>query len=55
MISTDETNLIISNEETKCIMKIVKPFKDSDLLRKAVTKAIKNEAKNKRVNFLVSC
>ena len=37
--------LIIFIEETNCIMEIVQSLKDSDLLIKCVTEAIKNEVK----------
>ena len=39
------TTLIISNEEINDIMKIVEALKDSNILRKGVTKTIKNEIK----------
>ena len=42
------TTLIISNEEMNDIMKIVKSLKESGLLIKAVSQAIKNEAKTKK-------
>ena len=45
------TKLIISNEETEDIMKIVKSLQESGLLIKDVSKIIKNEAKNKKVDF----
>ena len=37
------TTLTISNEEMNDIMKIVKAFKDSNILLKEVTKTIKSE------------
>ena len=40
--------LIISNEEIKDIMKIVKSLEVSDLLVNAVTEAIENEAKEQK-------
>ena len=43
--------LIISNEEMNDIMKIVKSLEESGLLIKDVSKAIKNEAKNKKEDF----
>ena len=39
------TTLIISNEETNDIMKIVQALEDSNILLKGVTKTIKNETK----------
>ena len=47
------TTLIISNEEMDDIMKRSKYLEESGLLMKVVSKAIKNEAKNKGVDFLV--
>ena len=41
------TTLIISNEETNDIMKIVNSLEESGLLIKDVSKTIKNEAKEK--------
>ena len=37
--------LIMSNDEIKDIIKIVKPLEDSDLLLKRVSETIQNEAK----------
>ena len=45
------TTLILSNEEMNDIMKIVKSLEESGLLIKDVSKAIKNEAKNKKEDF----
>ena len=45
------TTLTISNEEMNDIMKIVKAFKDSNILLKEVTKTIKSET-NKKEDFL---
>ena len=42
------TALIISNEEIKDIMKIVKSLKESGLLIKIVTETIKNESKEQK-------
>ena len=39
------TALIISNEEVKDIMKIVRSLEESGLLIKSVSESIKNEAK----------
>ena len=52
------SGLIISNEEIKDILKKVKNLKESGLLVKGVTETIKNEVKNKKVEFLtcyISC
>ena len=48
MFGSGTTSLIISNEEMNDIMKIVKSLKESGLLIKAVSQAIKNEAKTKK-------
>ena len=44
--------LIISNDEVKDIIKIVKSLKDSTLLPEGVSKTIQNEAKEHRGGFL---
>ena len=46
------TTLIISNEEMNDIMKIVQALEDSNILRKGVTKTIKNETKEQKGGFL---
>ena len=46
------TPLIISDEEMKDIMKIVKSLEDSRLLLKGVSEAIQNEAKERKGGFL---
>ena len=46
------TTLIISNEETNDIMKIVQAFEDSNILLKGVPKTIKNETKEQKGGFL---
>ena len=46
------TTLIISNEETNDIMKIVKSLEDSNILLKRVTKTIENETKEQKGGFL---
>ena len=46
------TTVIISNDEMKDIIKIVKSLKDSGLLLKGVSKTIKNEAKEQKGGFL---
>ena len=52
MLGSAFTTLIISNEEMKAIMKIVKPLKDSALLIKGVSETIKNKAKEQNGGFL---
>ena len=42
------TTLIISNDDMKEIMKIVKSLEDSGLLLKGVSETIQNEAKEKK-------
>ena len=42
---------IISYEEMDDIMKIVKSPEESGLLMKGVSEGVKNEAKNKNLNF----
>ena len=46
------TTLIISNEEMKDIMKIIKSLEDSGLLIKGVSETIQNEAKEQKGGFL---
>ena len=43
--SGHNTSLIISNDEIKDILKIVKSLEDSELLLEGVSETIKNEAK----------
>ena len=52
MFGSGFTALIISNEEWKIIVKIVKSFEDSSLITKGVSKTIKNEAKEQKEGFL---
>ena len=52
MFGSGFTALIISNEEWKIIMKIVKSFEDSSFITKGVSKTIKNEAKEQKEGFL---
>ena len=47
----DATSLIISNEEMKDIVKIIKSLEESGLLIKRVSKTIKNEAKEQKGGF----
>ena len=46
------TTLIISNDEMKDIIKIVKSLEDSGLLFKGVSETIQNEAKEQKGGFL---
>ena len=46
------TTLIISNDETHDIIKIVKYLQDSGLLIKKVTETIQNEVKEQKGGFL---
>ena len=46
------TILIISNDEIKNIIEIVKSLEDSGLLLKGVSETIQNEAKEQRRGFL---
>ena len=45
--------LVFSNEDLNDIMRKVKSFEESDLLIKGVFQTIKNETKNKKMDFLV--
>ena len=51
MHGSGATTLIISNEEMNDIMKIVQALKDSNILLKGVTKAIKSETKEQKGEF----
>ena len=46
------TALIISNEEIRDIIKIVKSIEESGLLIKGISETIKNEAKGQNEDFL---
>ena len=46
------TTLIISNDEMKDIIKIVKSLEDSGLLLKAVTETVQNEVKEQKGGFI---
>ena len=48
----NNTILIISNDETKDIIRIVKSLEDSGLLFKGLSETIQNEAKEQRGGFL---
>ena len=43
--------LIIEQEDMKDIMKIIKALENSGILLKGISKTIKNETKNKEVDF----
>ena len=47
----ETTAVIISNEEREDIMKIVKSYKESGLLMKRISEAIKNEVREQREDF----
>ena len=49
---SETTTLIISNEETNDIMKIVQALEDFNILSKGVTEAIKNETKEQKGVFV---
>ena len=46
------TTIIISNEKTNDIMKIIQSLEDSNILLKGVTKTIENETKEQKGGFL---
>ena len=48
ILGSGTTTLIISNDEMKVIIRIVKYLKESGLLLKGVSETIKNEAKEKK-------
>ena len=50
--SGHNTTLIISNDEMKDILKIVKSLEDSGLLLEGVSETIKNKAKEQKGGFL---
>ena len=53
ILGSETTTLIISNDERKDIIKIVKSLEDTGLLLKGVSEAIQNEAKELKKDFLV--
>ena len=53
MLATGNSTLIISNDEIKDIIKIVKFFEDSGLLLKGVSETTKNEARKQKKDLLV--
>lgn len=52
---TGKTALIVSNEERRGMMEIVKSLEDSGLVKKGIIQTIENKKKEKRDGFLVSC
>ena len=50
--SSNNTALIISNDEMEDIIKIVKSLEDSGLLLKGVTETVQNEVKEQKGGFL---
>ena len=52
IFGSDTTALIISNEEMKTAMKIVKSVEHSVLLMKVIREAIKNEVKKQKDRFI---
>ena len=53
MFGSSVTTLIVSNEEMKNIMEIVKSREESDLLIKSASETIKNEVKEQKGGFFV--
>ena len=51
ILGSGNTTLIISNDEMKGIIKIVKSLEDSDLLLKGVSETVQNEAKKQKGEF----
>ena len=51
MAFSNNTTLIISNDETKDFIEIVKSLEDSGLLLKSVSETIQNEAKEQKGGF----
>ena len=52
ILGSETTTLIISNDEMKGILKIVKSLEDSGLLLKGVIETVKNKAKEQTGGFL---
>ena len=52
IFGSGKTTLIISNDEMKDIIKIVKSLEDSGLLLKGVTETVQNEVKEQKGGFL---
>ena len=49
--SENHTTLIISNDDTQYLLKIVKSLEDSGILLDGITETVKNEVKSKKVAF----
>ena len=52
ILGSGYTTLIISNNEIKDIIEIVKYLEDSDLLLEEVTETVQNEVKEQKWEFL---
>ena len=52
ILGSGTTTLIISNDEMKDILKIVKSLEDSGILLKGVSETIKDESKEQKGGFL---
>ena len=52
ILGSGTTTLLMSNDEIKDIIRIVKSLEDSSLLLKGVSKTIQNEAKEQKGGFL---
>ena len=52
ILGSDNTTLIISNEEMNDIIKIVQALEDSNILLKGVSETVKNETKEQKGGFL---
>ena len=52
ILGSQNTTLIISNEEMNDIIKIVQALEDSNILLKGVTKTIESETKGQKGGFL---
>ena len=52
ILGSGNTTLIISNDESDDIIKMIKSLEDYDLLLEAVTKTVQNEAKELKGGFL---
>ena len=55
MFGSGTTTLIISNEEMKDIMKIIKSFEESCFLIKGVGETIKTDAKEQKKEDFLEC
>ena len=53
ILGSRTTTLTVPNEEVEDIMKIAKSLEGFGLLIKSISKEIQNEAKNKKLDFLV--